>query len=62
VVAQSLVRILANRGQKQGLSLGNKLATNVTIQGSQIVDSQSLAKAKKNDPEYKPISRTKYTY
>jgi hypothetical protein len=47
VVAQSLVRILANRGQKQGLSLGNKLATNVTIQGSQIVDSQSLAKAKK---------------
>jgi hypothetical protein len=34
----------------------------VTIQGSQIVDSQSLAKDKKNDPEYKPISRTKYTY
>jgi hypothetical protein len=34
----------------------------VTVQGSQVVDSQSLAKAKKNDPEYKPISRTKYTY
>jgi hypothetical protein len=34
----------------------------VTIHGSQVVDSQSLAKAKKNDPEYKPISRTKYTY
>jgi hypothetical protein len=29
MVAQSLVRILANREQKQGLRLGNKLATNI---------------------------------
>jgi hypothetical protein len=40
----------------------NEVVRIVTIQGSQIADSQSLAKAKKNDPEYKPISRTKYTY
>jgi hypothetical protein len=31
MVAQSLVKILANREQKQGLSLGNKLATNILI-------------------------------
>jgi hypothetical protein len=29
MVAQSRVRILANRERKQGLSLGNKLATNI---------------------------------
>jgi hypothetical protein len=54
----------ATMNANQGLKLMEHILgdKNVTIQGSQIADSQSLARDKKNDPEYKPISRTKYTY